>query len=138
MDRAAAGRVICPSAALVDGGRGVRFAVNYAGETQPAFVVRYRGTAHAYLNRCAHRSVELDWEPGEFFSRFADALICSTHGALYHAESGACLHGPCNGGGLVKLAVIEKNSNVYLAETENVRLVYESTRSDSGDGVSGV
>src|SRR6267142_2609012 len=33
--------------------RDVRFEVEYFGERAPAFAVRYRGTVHAYLNRCA-------------------------------------------------------------------------------------
>ena len=46
-----AARVICESQALVDSGQGVRFEVEYFGEPAPAFVIRYRGTVHAYLNR---------------------------------------------------------------------------------------
>jgi nitrite reductase/ring-hydroxylating ferredoxin subunit len=45
---------ICPSDALVNGGRGVRFEVSVGGRAVPAFVVRFGGVARAYLNRCAH------------------------------------------------------------------------------------
>lgn len=108
------GPLICASDALADGGDGVRFTVNYCSVDYPAFAVRYRGAVYAYLNRCTHRNVELDWVPGRFFAMDGRHLICATHGALYRPDTGACAGGPCNGG-LVKLDVIEKNNHIYLA-----------------------
>ena len=64
---AGAQRLICESGALQEKGRGVRFGVTLNGEQQPAFAVRYGGQVYAYLNRCAHVSVELDWAEGAFF-----------------------------------------------------------------------
>src|ERR1051325_538776 len=111
---AATDELICPSAALVDGGDGVRFTLKRDdGVAVSAFAIRYDRHVHAYLNRCAHRGVELDWEPRRFFDRERRYLICATHGALYEPASGVCAGGPC-GGGLVKLSVIEKNNGVYL------------------------
>lgn len=107
------GELICTSAAVVEGGNGVRFTVTQNGAALPAFVIRYRQRVYAYLNRCTHRSTELDWEPGRFYDREVRHLICATHGALYEPETGGCAGGPCNGG-LVKLEVIEKNSGIYL------------------------
>ena len=31
------------------------------------FVVRFQGAPRAYLNRCAHVGIELDWQHGKFF-----------------------------------------------------------------------
>jgi nitrite reductase/ring-hydroxylating ferredoxin subunit len=109
-------RLICESDALQDGGTGVRFEVVRAGETLPAFVVRFDGLCHAYLNQCAHVPVELDFEEGVFFDDSGLYLVCSTHGALYAPESGGCLGGPCNGRGLTALSVVEQEGNVYLRE----------------------
>ncbi|MEK7835162.1 MAG: Rieske (2Fe-2S) protein, partial [Pseudomonadota bacterium] len=75
---AEAQRLICASAALTDGGKGVRFTLERHGATAAAFVVRYAGRVHAYLNRCAHVPIELDWLEGEFFDKFGLDLICST------------------------------------------------------------
>ena len=94
---AAAKRLICDSAQVEERGKGVRFSVERHGETQPAFAIRYDGAVHAYLNRCAHVSVELDWVEGEFFDLTGLYLICSTHGATYLPESGRCVAGPCSG-----------------------------------------
>ena len=110
----AAKRLICDSARVQDGGPGVRFEIERDGQMQPAFVIRYHGTAYAYLNRCAHISVQLDWAEGEFFDLTGLYLICSTHGATYLPESGRCIRGPCDGRGLVRLAVEEHGGKVYL------------------------
>ena len=48
-----------------------------------AFAVRFRGRVRAFLNRCGHLPVELDWEEGRFFDASGLYLICATHGALY-------------------------------------------------------
>jgi len=62
---AARERLICRSDALVDSGDGVRFEVKQGDAAVPAFIVRYDGQVHAYLNRCAHLPRELDWKPGQ-------------------------------------------------------------------------
>jgi nitrite reductase/ring-hydroxylating ferredoxin subunit len=106
--------VICPSAALADGGDGVRFEVRRGGAPHPAFAIRHGGRVYAYLNRCAHVGVELDWLPGRFFDADGMVLICSTHGALYDPASGACLGGPCRGGALAAIPVDEVDGAVVL------------------------
>lgn len=112
-------RVICASGELADAGQSVRFEVDYRGETAAAFVIRHEGTAHAYLNRCVHIPMELDWRPGAFFDAEGRDLICSTHGATYSASSGKCLGGPCAGGALVKLAVVERDGLVFLGDSSD-------------------
>lgn len=106
-------RLICGSTALQDSGKAVRFEVEYFGESAPAFVLRFRGQVHAYLNRCGHMPMELDWREGEFFDLEGRDLICSTHGATYEASSGKCLGGPCSGTPLVRLQVEERDGKVY-------------------------
>jgi nitrite reductase/ring-hydroxylating ferredoxin subunit len=64
------------------------------GEDATGFVVRHGGTAYAYLNRCAHVPIELDWNEGEFFESSKLYLMCSTHGAIYIPENGQCAGGP--------------------------------------------
>ena len=109
-------RLICASNELIEGGRGLRFTVDRHGVSEPAFVVRFRGRAHAYLNRCGHVPAELDWQQGEFFDDSGLYLICATHGALYAPESGRCLGGRCNGKGLVALSVVEREEQIFLIE----------------------
>ena len=116
------GKPICPSAALVDGGAGVRFRVQLGARPASAFAVRSGGVAHAYLNTCAHRGVELDWEPGRFFDAAGQWLVCSTHGALYDPASGNCVGGPCRGARLTALPVHEADGNVCLVLKDGLDL----------------
>ena len=107
-------RLICASGELAEGGDGVRFEIEWKGEAAPAFAIRHGGRVYGYLNRCAHIAMELDWKPGKFFDADGEYLICSTHGALYAPESGACRGGPCRGAALVGLNVFEADGKVYL------------------------
>lgn len=111
-------RLICASAALVDGGDGVRFEIEWQVAPAPAFVIRYRGRVYAYLNRCGHVPMEIDWQAGRFFDHSGLYLICGTHGALYAPETGECVGGRCNGRGLRPLDVVERGGGVYLIESE--------------------
>ncbi len=121
---AAHGRcVICHSRELVERGRGVRFEISRHGEVVPAFAVRFDGKVHAYLNRCAHRSLELDWNEGDFFDAFGEHLICATHGARYAPTSGACVGGPCVRAGLVKLPVFEDDGDVCFEPGDDIHLM---------------
>jgi len=107
-------RLICPSNDLADGGDGVRFEVEVEGKPQPAFAVRYGGRVYAYLNRCAHMPMELDWKPGKFFDVWGLHLICSTHGATYAPDTGRCVRGPCFEEGLVPVPVEERDGRVFV------------------------
>jgi len=109
-------RRICASGELVEGGSGLRFTVTSGGREEPAFAVRFRGRVHAFLNRCGHVPVELDWQQGEFFDGSGLYLICATHGALYAPDSGRCLGGRCNGKGLEAVPVAEDDGWILLIE----------------------
>lgn len=105
---------ICASADVLERGPGRRFEVDRAGEPAPAFVVRFNGRAYAFVNRCAHASVELDWEQGQFFDITRLYLICATHGAIYEPDSGRCIAGPCKGARLTAIAVEEREGSIFL------------------------
>ncbi|MCP5229341.1 Rieske 2Fe-2S domain-containing protein [Accumulibacter sp.] len=111
-------RLICRTTDLVDGGPGVRFSVLLHDVEEPAFAVRFRGRVAAYVNRCGHVPVELDWQPGEFFDDSKLYLICATHGALYSPADGRCLGGRCKDRGLAPLAVQERDGAVYYIPSE--------------------
>ncbi len=109
-------RIICASDALTEGGTGVRFKVQGPLGEEPAFVVRFRGKVYAYINRCEHVPVELDWIDGEFFDYSKLYLICTVHGAAYLPESGLCVQGPCPGKQLKPVLVEERDGRVLLAK----------------------
>lgn len=110
-------RLICASADLPEGGKGVRFEVRFGDRRVPAFAIRWQGRVRAYLNQCGHIPVELDWQPGEFFDFSRLYLICSTHGALYDPATGACLGGRCEGRGLSAVKMVERDGNIYCEES---------------------
>ena len=103
---------LCSAIDLVDGGDAVPFDVRYFGQTCRGFAVRFRGKAHAYLNRCTHVPMEMDYQPNKFFDITGSYLICATHGAIYSPETGVGLGGPCRGG-LVKIALSEQDGVVH-------------------------
>jgi nitrite reductase/ring-hydroxylating ferredoxin subunit len=109
-------RLICPSLALAEGGRGVRFALGpeTPGGEEKGFAIRHAGRVRAYVNRCPHMGTELDWQPGEFFDMAGLYLVCATHGALFEPGTGSCIAGPCRGAALEPLATREANGQVFL------------------------
>lgn len=111
---------LCASNDLLDGGLAVPFDVIYQGQTCRAFAIRFRGHAHAYLNRCTHVAMELDYQPNQFFDSTGHWLICSTHGALHAPDTGACVGGPCRGG-LVKIALSERDGVVHWHTAFNLK-----------------
>ena len=102
---------LCRSHDLVDGGLAVPFDVVHRGQTCRAFAIRYQGRAHAYLNRCSHVAMELDWRPNRFFDETGQWLVCATHGAAYRPDSGACAGGPCRGA-LLRIELTEQDGVV--------------------------
>ncbi len=103
---------LCNARDLVNGGDAVPFDVVYLGQTCRAFAIRYKGQAHAYLNRCSHVAMEMDYQPNRFFDDTGDWLLCATHGAAYRPDSGTCAGGPCRGG-LVKIELSEFDGVVH-------------------------
>jgi nitrite reductase/ring-hydroxylating ferredoxin subunit len=103
---------LCNSRDLAEGGLAVPFDVLYCGMTCRAFAVRHDGLVQAYLNRCAHVPMEMDYQPDRFFDMTGRFLICATHGAIYSPRTGECRGGPCRGG-LVKIALSERDGVVH-------------------------
>jgi len=111
-------RYIADIDALEESGQGVCFTLEQAdGIHVPAFAVKYEGQCYAYINRCGHIAVRLDYLPGQFFSDDGRTLICSTHGAEYAPQTGACLGGPCYGVGLEPLHTVALEGKLYLNDS---------------------
>jgi len=121
------GHFVCEAAALLDGGKGVRFPVIAYGQPATGFVVRYEGKPFAYLNRCAHVPIELDWKQGDFFESSGLYLMCATHGAVYEPDTGKCAGGPCRGGRLRPIGVSERDGGMWWQPDEAVRAPRDNT-----------
>ncbi len=109
-------KIICASAAVESGGTGFRFNLISNEQSLPAFVIRFEGVAYAYLNRCAHLMLQLDWDDGEYYDADGEYIICSNHGALFEPNTGLCVNGPCYGASLASVAVQESEANIVLAD----------------------
>ena len=111
-ENASAAIELCASGELAEGGLAVSFDVVIEGEHCRAFAIRFEGRAHAYLNRCTHVAMELDYQPNRVFDDTGQWLLCATHGAAYAPDTGDCAGGPCRGG-LVKVAMSERDGVVH-------------------------
>lgn len=103
---------LCASGDLAEGGRAVAFDVVYGGQSCRAFAIRFEGRVHAYLNRCTHVAMEMDYQEGRFFDDTGQWLLCATHGAAYRPDSGECAGGPCRGG-LIRITLSEQGGVVH-------------------------
>ncbi len=86
---------------------------------------------HAYLNRCTHVAMELDWQPDRFLTLGAGCCVPS-HGAEYAPDTGACVGGLCRGG-LVSIELNEAAGVVYWLprhDLQPVTLNFLSMNSD--------
>lgn len=113
---------LCHSHDLVDGGLACPFDVVYSGQTCRAFAIRYQGVVHAYLNRCSHVAMEMDWRPNHFFDLTGHRLVCASHGALFRPDTGACVGGPGRGP-LIKIEVLEHDGVVFWRSQYNLQPV---------------
>lgn len=113
---------LCNSRDLQNSSLAVPFDVIYQGQTCTAFAIRYQGEVHAYLNRCTHVAMEMDYQPNQFFDLTGHWIICATHGAMYHPRTGQCRGGPCRGG-LVKIAISEEDGVVCWHTAPNLQPV---------------
>ena len=115
-DAASSAIALCNAADLQEGGLAVPFDVEYGGQTCRAFAIRFEGQVYAYLNRCTHVAMEMDFQEGRFFDDSGRWLLCATHGAAYAPDTGECAGGPCQGG-LVRIELSEFDGVVHWHPT---------------------
>ena len=80
-----------------------KFLLPTVGEPTEAFLVNVDGEVHAWVNRCRHVEITMDWVEGRFLDEGGRYVVCSTHGALYEPDSGRCVSGPPFGRFLIRV-----------------------------------
>lgn len=90
------GKVVARTGELSDG-RTKKFHLDCRGEMIEGLLVGYEGAIFAYVNRCRHIPLSLDWMDNAFFTEDGRYLICANHGATYEPGTGECVWGPCFG-----------------------------------------
>jgi nitrite reductase/ring-hydroxylating ferredoxin subunit len=116
---------LCASDELQERGLAHSFDVLQYRQPERAFVLRYDGEVHAYLNRCAHVPTEMDWQEGEFLDRDKRYIMCSIHGAVYEPKTGRCVTGMCGRMGLTKIRVEEREGQVYWYPSRDTRPAFD-------------
>jgi nitrite reductase/ring-hydroxylating ferredoxin subunit len=85
------------------------------------FLVRVGPGVHAYVNRCAHQSLPLNYLPDRFLTYDGSMILCTAHGAIFEKSTGFCVSGPCAGRSLVRVAVRVVDDFVLLEDSVDVQ-----------------
>jgi nitrite reductase/ring-hydroxylating ferredoxin subunit len=97
-----------------------KFIFKPGGQAVEAFVVNFEGTHYAYLNRCRHIALTLDWVDNRFFTEDGRYIICANHGATYEPKTGECVWGPCLGAYLKPVALEIAREKIYAVCPEEL------------------
>ncbi len=75
-------------------GQSLKFLLPIRGAEEECLLVNFRGDLHAYVNRCRHVPMAMDWVDNQFFAEEGRYLMCQTHNAYYEPSTGECIAGP--------------------------------------------
>ena len=94
-------------------GRTKKFLLDCAVGEIEGFVLNFAGEHHAWVNRCRHVPMSLDWVENQFFTADGDYIQCATHGGLYRPETGECIAGPPCGKSLHRIPLKIDGDTIY-------------------------
>src|SRR5689334_15216867 len=77
-------------------GESSKFLLPIRDADEECFLINYEGEFHAYVNRCRHVPMAMDWVDNQFFAEQGRYLMCQTHNAYYEPGSGECVAGPAS------------------------------------------
>jgi nitrite reductase/ring-hydroxylating ferredoxin subunit len=102
------------SSSEISSGQAFKFKFNINDRKLEGFLINEKGQYFAYINRCRHMGITLDWDTNDFYTVEKDAIICKTHGATYRPSTGECTHGPCLGKSLYSLPLLIQSDQIFL------------------------
>jgi nitrite reductase/ring-hydroxylating ferredoxin subunit len=94
-------------------GQSKKFRLRRGGREFEAMLLNYEGRLYAYVNRCPHIGITLDWVDNQFFTVDKRYLMCANHGAVFEPPTGECIWGPCVGASLESLAIDVQGDKVF-------------------------
>ena len=94
-------------------GKSKKFTLRRGQRDLEALLVNYEGNYFAYVNRCPHTGITLDWVNNQFFSSDNRYLMCATHGAVFEPPTGECVWGPCFGLALQRVPIEIADERIY-------------------------
>jgi nitrite reductase/ring-hydroxylating ferredoxin subunit len=109
-------------------GTSKKFTLRCADNSIEAMLINYEGDVFAYVNRCRHIALSLDWVDNRFFTEDKRYLICANHGATYKPRTGECIWGPCAGASLQGVPLEIEDGNIFARCPESD----DETRVESG------
>jgi nitrite reductase/ring-hydroxylating ferredoxin subunit len=110
---------------------GTRNVVLGEGEDElDIIIVQTKGARHAYINSCPHQFIPLETFPNHFLTEDKKNFVCSGHGARFALDTGECVHGPCLGKSLARLAIQESDGAIYLNEPASPEEITRQNRTN--------
>jgi nitrite reductase/ring-hydroxylating ferredoxin subunit len=96
-------------------GESRKFLLPIRGADEECFLINFNGEFHAYVNRCRHVPMPMDWMDNQFFAEAGRYLMCQTHNAYYEPGSGECIAGPSSACGkfLYRVPLEVKDDVIY-------------------------
>lgn len=94
-------------------GQTKKFLLTCTGREEEAFVVNHAGTLHAYVNRCLHVPMTMDWIDNQFLTEDGQFILCATHGACYRPDTGECVTGPPCGKFLIRVPLTVRVDELF-------------------------
>jgi nitrite reductase/ring-hydroxylating ferredoxin subunit len=110
---------IGPVASLT-AGESLKFMLPIRGADEECFLINFGGEFFAYVNRCRHVPMAMDWVDNQFFAEEGRYLMCQTHNAYYEPQSGECIAGPASACGkfLYRVPLEIKDGIAYASPPE--------------------
>ena len=97
----------------IEHGKSKKFTLRRGQRDIEALLVNFQGQHFAYINRCPHTGITLDWVNNQFFSSDTRYIMCATHGAVFEPPTGECIWGPCVGLSLQSVPVEIEDGRIY-------------------------
>ena len=97
-------------------GRSKKFLLSVGGTEVEAFLLNVGGAFHAYVNRCRHVPMGLDWVENQFFTEDGLYVQCATHGAYYLPDTGECIAGPPCGMSLTRVPLWIEDGTIFAED----------------------
>ena len=85
---------------------------------EECFAGNHGGTLHAYINRCLHVPMTMDWIENQFMTEDQQFILCATHGACYLPDTGECVTGPPCGKFLIRVPLTIRDEEVIASSPD--------------------
>lgn len=96
-------------------GQTKKFFLRWDGREEECFAVNYEGELYAYINRCCHVPMTMDWVENQFMSEDKRFIQCATHGACYEPDTGECVSGPPFGKYLTRVPLTVRGDEIVAS-----------------------